>query len=90
MPTVLIRRVGQNHAFIGVYGVHTVFIAGKSPYARSYTVQIYGSGQPYLYGVVRKDCSLHALMHVVCIYACMYATCMHTVLANSSHAYGPK
>ena len=42
-----IGRVGQNHTFIGIYGVHTVFLAGKSPYIRSYTVQIYGSGQPY-------------------------------------------
>jgi len=35
-------RVGQDHAFIGIYGVHTVFIAGKSPYIRSYV--IYGAG----------------------------------------------
>ena len=45
----LIHRVGQNHTFIGIYGVYTVFLAGNSPYIRSYTVQIYGSGQPYLY-----------------------------------------
>jgi len=38
--------VGQNHKCIGIYGVHTVFLAGKSPYIRSPTVQIYGSGQP--------------------------------------------
>jgi len=44
----LIGRVGQNHTFIGIYSVHTVFLAGKSPYIRSYTVHIYGSGQPYL------------------------------------------
>jgi hypothetical protein len=41
------RRVGQNHTFIGIYGVHTVFLAWKSPYILSYTVCIYGSGQPY-------------------------------------------
>ena len=41
-----IRRVGQNHTFIGIYGVYTVFLAGKSPYIRSYTVCINGSGQP--------------------------------------------
>jgi len=40
-------KVGQNHTFIGIYGVHTVFLAGKPPYIRSYMVQIYGSGQPY-------------------------------------------
>ena len=41
-----ICRVGQDHTFIGIYGVHAVFLAGKSPYIRSYTVQTYGSGQP--------------------------------------------
>jgi len=40
-------RVDQNHIIIRIYGVHTVFLAGKSPYIRSYTVYIYGSGQPY-------------------------------------------
>ena len=43
----LVTRVGQNHIFIGMYGEHTVFLAGKSTYIRSYTVQMYGSGQPY-------------------------------------------
>ena len=32
---------------IYIYGVYTVFLAGKSPNVRSYTVYIYGSGQPY-------------------------------------------
>jgi len=40
-------RVGQNHTCVGIYGVHTLFLAGKSPYIRSYAVCIYGSGQPY-------------------------------------------
>jgi hypothetical protein len=44
-----IHRVGQNHTFIGIYiGVHTVFLAGKLQNIRSYTVYIYGSGQPYI------------------------------------------
>ena len=42
------RRVGQNRTFIGIYGVHTVFLAGKFPYIQSCTVQMYGSGQPYI------------------------------------------
>ena len=42
----LMNRVGQDHTFIGVYGVCTVFLAGESPYIRSYTVNIYVSGQP--------------------------------------------
>jgi len=41
------NRVGQNHIIIRIYGVHTVFIAGKSPFLRSYTVYIYSSGQPH-------------------------------------------
>ena len=49
-------RSGQNHTFIGMYGVYTVFLAGKSPYIRSYTVQIYGSGQPYTCGVAMAIC----------------------------------
>ena len=33
------NRVGQNHTFIGIYGVHTVFLAGRSPCIRcKYTV----------------------------------------------------
>jgi hypothetical protein len=39
----LLRRFGQNHIYI--YGVYTVFLAGKSPNIQSYTVYIYGSGQ---------------------------------------------
>jgi hypothetical protein len=40
-------RVGQNHIYIYIYGLQTVFLAGKSPNVRSYTVYIYDSGQPY-------------------------------------------
>jgi hypothetical protein len=42
---LVINRVGQNHAFLGIYRVFTIFLAGKSPYIRSYTVCMYGSGQ---------------------------------------------
>jgi len=35
-----------------------VILAGISQYIRSYTVQIYGSGQPYLYGT-------HTLLHQI-------------------------
>jgi hypothetical protein len=31
---------------IYIYCVYTVFLAGKSPNIRSYTVYIYGSGKP--------------------------------------------
>jgi hypothetical protein len=50
-----IFRVGQNCTFMGIYGVHTVILAGKSPYIRSYTVQIYGSGQPYIFPVCKSE-----------------------------------
>ena len=39
-------RVGHNHIYI--YGVNAAFLAGKSPNIRSYTVHIYGAGQPYI------------------------------------------
>jgi hypothetical protein len=39
MQALLMSRVGQNHKYI--YGVYTVYLAGKSPYIRSYTVYIY-------------------------------------------------
>ena len=38
---------------IHIYGVHTVFSAGKSSHIRSYTVCKYGSGQPYVYNMYR-------------------------------------
>ena len=49
--TAHICRVGQNHTFIDMFSVYTIFLAGKSPYIRSYTVCIYGSGQPYTFGI---------------------------------------
>ena len=47
-PYMYMLRVGQNHTLISIYGIYTVFLAGKSPYIQSYTVCIYGSGQPYV------------------------------------------
>jgi len=44
---MIMFRVGQNHTYI-IYGVYTVFLAGKSPNIRSYMVYVYGPGQPYL------------------------------------------
>jgi len=34
--TVYIYRVGRNHTFMGINGVHTLFLAGKSPYIRHF------------------------------------------------------
>jgi hypothetical protein len=39
-------RVGRNHTYIPIYNVNAVFSTGKFPYMRSYTMYIYGSGQP--------------------------------------------
>jgi hypothetical protein len=41
-----------------IYGVYTAFGAGKSPNTRSYTMYIYGSGQPYIYLYSIKSVSL--------------------------------
>ena len=48
----LISRVGPEPF---IYGVYTVFFAGKSPNIWSYTVHIYGSGQPYLFAGMHTD-----------------------------------
>ena len=45
-------RVSQNYIYKYIYGVYTFFLAGKSPNIRSYTVHIYGSGQP---------CTIHSV-----------------------------
>ena len=47
----MVSMVGQNHTYIRIYGVYTVFLAGRLPYIQSYTVHIYGSGQPYSYAM---------------------------------------
>ena len=65
--TRVMHRVGQNNTFIGIYGVHTVSLAGKSPYIRSYTVQIYGVHMVFIAGNHR-------------IYS--HIRCRYTVLAN--------
>ena len=76
-------RVGQNHTFIGMYGVYTVFLAGKPPYIRSYTVQIYGSGQPYTYAQCTNVC-LCGIITGKC--PCTHTSCMslytHTMYAS--------
>jgi len=47
--------VGQNHTFIGIYGVHTVFLVRKSPCIRSYTVQMYNLGQPDIHASIIRE-----------------------------------
>jgi len=41
---VHLRKVGWPEPYI--YGVYTVIMVGKSPDIRSFTVYIFGSGQP--------------------------------------------
>jgi len=51
-----IYRVGQNHRYVYIYDVYTVFLAGKSPNIRPCTVYLYDSGQPYIYTVIHGVC----------------------------------
>jgi len=53
-----------------IYGVYTVYLAGNSPYIRSYTVYIYGSGQPYVCDLVFKHpcVGVARAIHIQCIY----------------------
>ena len=46
-----------------VFAAHMVFLAGKSPYLWSYTVQIYGSGQPYTYPHTYPHTYTHTYTH---------------------------
>jgi hypothetical protein len=51
-----------------MYGVYTVFWAGKSPNIRSYTVYIYRSGQPYIYvrckyGVLGREITKYMVIY---------------------------
>ena len=45
LKNIQVYTVGQNHVYL--YGLCTVFLAGKLPNTRSYTVYTFGSGKPY-------------------------------------------
>jgi len=47
-----------------IYGVHMVILTGKSPNIRSYTVYIYGSGQPY-------RCVYVCVRAYLCVFVCL-------------------
>jgi len=67
---------GQDH----IYGVFTVFLAGKSPNIRSYTVYIYRSGQPLIYAknnYTAKNSSKHTHL-LVHPHACLHAAHVHS------------
>ena len=59
---------------------HTVFWAGKSPYIRSYTVYVYGSGQPYTHSLTISAEAASKLwarsVCPACVRACM-CVCMN-------------
>ena len=62
-----------------IYGVYTVFLAGKSLYIRSYMVHIFGSGQSYIY-TVYIQCFLQGVHQIN-----GHIRCIHTVfLAGKS------
>ena len=60
-----ISRVG-----LYIYGVCTVFLAGKPPNIRSYTLNIYGPGQPCTFLV---DCTV---LFIVAYGRCNYYACL--------------
>ena len=68
---MLTSKVGQNHTFVRIYGVHTVLLAGKLPYIRSHTVCIYGSGQPYSLESKHCACVCVCVCVRVCVYVCV-------------------
>jgi hypothetical protein len=96
-------RVGQNHTFIGTYGVYTVFLAGKSPYIRSCTVCMYGSGQPSPFASLMVPsgpfschktcpCDMPMVCHKTCPWTFIlpYNVPMAFFLAiRRAHAHGP-
>ena len=47
-PSYVLLGLPRPIYIIYIYGVCAVFLAGKSPNIRSYTVYIYGSGQTYV------------------------------------------
>jgi hypothetical protein len=63
--------------YVYIYSAYTVFLTGKSPNIRSYTIHIYGSGQPY-------RSPMHGINSVGCIPVSQYAwtvreaACHHT------------
>jgi len=75
-----IFKVGQNH----IYGVNTVILAWKSLNIRSYTVYIYGSGQPYIYVNTIKHVNawptLHMLPNLLHVYSLYTTVCLNTPL----------
>ena len=66
-----------------IYGVFTIFLAGKSPNIRAYTVYIYGSGQPNMYMICML---LHATVHMF-LWICM---CLLFRSRNVWLALGPR
>jgi len=67
-----------------IYGVYTVYLAGKSPNIRCIYTYIYGSGQPYIYTVFLAGI-YQIYGHIRCI--CMYQIyghirCICKVLAS--------
>jgi hypothetical protein len=69
-----ICRVGQNHIYIYIYiyifGVHTVFLAWKSPNIRCIYMYIYGSGQPYVFEFCLRGEAKHGAIFWVILHHC--------------------
>jgi hypothetical protein len=67
-----------------IYGEYTIILAGKSPNIQSYTVYIYGSGQPYTFNTIystSKGTHTHvAYVQSACTEAHTYTYTLLTVL----------
>jgi len=75
--TIFIYMCLYGILYVYIYSAYTVFLTGKSPNIRSYTIHIYGSGQPY-------RSPMHGINSVGCIPVSQYAwtvreaACHHT------------
>jgi len=82
-----VHEVGHNLTFIGIYGVHTVFSAGKSPCIRPYAVQMYGSGQPYLYMVPHNNIPFAPFFHASVTHRFRLFQIPHTAPTTHTHTH---
>jgi len=92
----LFLRVGQNHTFLGKYGVHTVFLTGKSPYIHShircsYTVLTNPTFCVLTWKDVKPDgpvpLSCHARNAIIIIVCTMCPPCQDCVYVQINSKY---
>jgi len=70
------HRVGQNHIVIHIYNVHTVFLAGKSPYIWPYTMCMYTAlANPSTLCILwRVSCDVYSVKCILwCVFCDLYS-----------------